>query len=112
MTIQKFLNKIEETKMPIKVRKVLEGTAKTQAILYIVFPDGMGRLAISSASVSDIEVFHIQTINNDSPFWRISFSKKRFPELTIMKPVNAMLTIPKSSPDFQSLKNKWEGWNC
>ena len=116
MTFQKFLKKLEETKFPICIKKVMEKVDKTftsaEEVFLISLPGDFGELIISPDSVSDIKEFHEKLTNEEIHFWTISFKCKKLADLSINKPVKAVILVPKTNPDFQAIRDKWEGWNC
>ena len=111
MTFQKFLKKIEETKLPICIKKVeKQGDkqfSKTEELIILNLPN-LGLFSFSPASVSDI--WSLCTENYSE--WSIVFNSRGSADLTINKPVSALILIPPTSPDYQAVKDKWEGWNC
>lgn len=111
MTFQQFLEKIEKTKLPIRIRKVEKQMDKqfptTEEVIRLFFDD-TGELAITPSSVSEIKA----TDAGNNSIWSIVFKSKGMTELIIFESVDAYIHIPNSAPNYQTIKDKWEGWNC
>ena len=116
MTFQKFLEKVEETRFPICIKKVMKKEDKTftsaEEEILISFPNDSVDLFVSPDSVSDIKEFHVESTSEDVHFWTISFKCKGLADLSVKKPVDAVILIHETNPDFQAIKSRWEGWNC